>query len=222
MKCRVPWSPEELAALRALYARPKAKRTRARFRKALPGRTLRSIYVKAAKLSLGRSGRAWTAAEDRALRSAWIDSAVRTIRKALPGRSWVSIYRRAMALSLGPRFAGYVTMSEAVTRCGCNPEIVRAACRAAGVSWQRVGGRDEQGGAARMMADWDNVRDAVTAWTRLETQWNAARRHGVSHHTMRHRLQAAGVIGPGAKGVPRRLDPDVVDRVMAAKPRRAA
>lgn len=212
-----PWTADEDSALRRWYAKRPEHRVRSVILATLPGRTWRSIVVRASVMRLGCAKRRWTREEDAALRVHWPDSSVATIRKALRGRSWESIYHRAiLTLRLGPRFAGYVSVQEAAARCGCASAMVRDACRAAGVRVQIIGGRVRRDGAPHLAVEWDAARDAVIAWTTRETIANGARRHGVRTHTLRAWLIEAGHYKPVRKGARARLEPAVVDRVVSA------
>lgn len=91
------WSQDELSSLRALYADPAISKTD--LLSALPGRSLRSIYMKAWELGIGRQ---WSDAEIERLRRLFVDPSIEDadLVAAFPGRGATAIVQQAGNLGL--------------------------------------------------------------------------------------------------------------------------
>lgn len=170
-------------------------------------------------------GRAWAAAEDRALRELWGEASERRLRAALRGRTWRAIRHRAKVVL---RLPGGVPQGHV---------HIKAAARAAGFSWCAMMGVLRWAGVATRVSyskpghvrqgrrvglryvEADAARDAAARWCACESISQAARRVGLSNAFLGVVLRRAGVLTPAAfygHRVGYRLAPAVVDRVLAA------
>lgn len=211
-----PWTAEEDAILRAAV-------TSRRLRGSIPwdkvaratGRTRGAVHARARRLGLALPGRPWTAEEDAYLLREWADNRMRTLQEHLPSRSARAILHRAAWLGMrcADRRQGLVSITVAAEHAGYSPDGLLSLLARQGVTPHRVNARvksDTQ--RPRLYVALDDVAAAVARDVRLETPRAAARRLGVSQHTVYARLRAAGVQPP--PGRPAYLPPETIDRAM--------
>lgn len=101
------WSPEDESLLRRIY--PDRTVTKDRLEQSLH-RSISSIRSRANKLGITRRkwSPAWCAAEDKIIRTSYLELPVCDVLQKLPGRTWSSIVARASRLHVGSRAAaGY-------------------------------------------------------------------------------------------------------------------
>ena len=152
-----PWTPAEDAILRRLYQRSPKQAY-----KALPGRTVCAVRVRAVKLGL-QVRRPWTPAEDAILRREWGELGARGLRAKLPGRTWLAIREQALRLRLGPANQGRVSVAEAARRAGYDRKSLCRILDLQGVQVRRVWGErpDAKLTHPHRVVVWDEVREAV-------------------------------------------------------------
>lgn len=228
---RKTWTRDEEAVIRRLYARAGRRRRRVQWEKilrALPGRTRDAIKSHAHAMRCASRGTGWGRREERTLTRLWGEDGERALMDALPGRTWIAITRHAeeMGLPMGmPQ--GFVTPKEAARRLGCDGETVMRLAARAGVPVTRQttarhvrGTQRAKGFRARLMVEWDKIREACERELQLETVAYAAERVGVPRATLRRWIYEADVLAPCPEGRTRRdirLDPALVDAVVARR-----
>lgn len=211
-----PWTAEEDALLRAAVGTHRARGAIAWDKVAwATGRTAEAAQARARRLGLVLPGRAWTAEEEAYLLREWADVTMRVLREHLPGRSSKAIRQCAWELGLraADRRQGLVSITVAAERAGYSIEGLQSLLARQGVAMHRVGAKLKKDGLRLPRhVDWDDVVAAVARDVRLETKRDAARRLGLSEHTVRARLRAAGVSLP--HGCPAHLPPETYDQAV--------
>lgn len=209
-----PWTPGADSLLRAVY--PAGGILAAR--EAFPGRSVSSLFHRAARLGLSRR-RHWTARDDANLREFWAEGlSLDTIARRL-SRTRVTTYWRAQQLGINGKVPpGFERLSEAARRTGYTTgqlaEILRWAGKRLRVVLARPGPRVTD--HRFRMVDWISLEDALAAWHKTETAEAAARRLGVNGDRLRARLAKIGL--PTGKQRHRRLsESDVAHANAVAK-----
>lgn len=215
-----PWSPEELAALRAAYNGKPGGLKRAV--KACPDRARFAISQKAQELNLPAFRSRWTPEELRILQAEWGDTGRRRLKEKLPGRNWNAICTKAHELGLPPQTQGANFIVKLAYRFGCCRLTLRRVLDLAGVAIRSVEGKECEVrerctylgyGAARKAraaklptrkiarpqqrrVDAELAEIAWRAWCDLETVGSAARTRGICEKTLRDWLQRSGAMPP--------------------------
>lgn len=211
------WTPAEDEVVRTMYRAIGDVATAAM----LPGRSLVSVQKRAS--ALGCAIRPdWSPSEDKQLILLW-ESGLRlsAIAKQL-GRPAHGVYNRALKLGMQAGCPqGFEYLSAAMQRAGFNStDQLRRVLKWAGVQVHMALSQPKTRHVSwhHHYVDPTQVDEAVARWVRSETLVDAAKRHGISDMIMRKWLLRAGVIGArmGAR-THRRVDPEVVDRVMAER-----
>ena len=164
-------------------------------RRALPGRSVVSLYHRARRLGLSRRRR-WTRGDDLTLEALWGEGLRLTgIAKAL-GRTPATVYWRAQKLGLPLGVPdGFEYLSKAAERTGFTTGQLARLMRAAGKKIRTALARTAALPASRRMHFvWpEDVDAAVAAWARTETPQEAARRLGIDPDALRRRLARIGI-----------------------------
>lgn len=206
---RPAWTPEEDAALRALY--PTAAREKVLA--AIPARTWGGICQRAHATGVGRHP-LWTPAEDAELRRMWPEHSRRTMTRNLRGRTWAAIRTRAAVLGLlatpegdRVRWAGYITLHRAAEVSCYSDRGFRRILRAYQAHFATIPAGPERealsspdtvargvtGKWSHQMVDAQAARDAVEWWLTLESLPQAAARMGLPYTTIATLLRERGV-----------------------------
>lgn len=234
---RPRWTDREKAALRKLYPRAPW----AEIFKALPGRQQKPIREQAKKFGIarevyareGRVTRAWTPAQNKALRELWPDTSWRLLMRRFR-RTKGAIVAQAYALGLEGRWQGYVPVNAAAERCGVHRRTLLKALALYGEHFKRLPSHvrceepsplprlySAEGKARRWVVDLDAAERALRFYDGAETMTQAAARLGLAVTTFGDALRRAGV----RHELFRRYQPDFWDAALArgnAGQRRAA
>lgn len=206
-----PWTPEEDAVLREVYAAGGIYAAKKRLRR----RTEGSIYHRAKQLGIKRRRR-WTASDDKQLRDLWDCGFRLSVIAERLGRSEVTTYWRAqkIGLKLGcPE--GFEYLTHAAKRAGYTTDQLYKILRWAKVRVQMSVTRDRGRTRHFHFVDPVEVDDAVAEWNQTETVEAASRRLGVNSEKLWRWLKAAGIEADGREPHEHlRLFPEHVERAI--------
>jgi hypothetical protein len=193
-----PWSTEEDDCLRAAYADGGI----ALACRALPGRSVTSLYKRARRLGLSRRRR-WTPGDDLTLEALWGEGLrLSAVAKNL-GRTPATVYWRAQKLGLPLGVPdGFEYLSHAAERTGFTTGQLARILREHGFKVRATLSRTAAEPRSRRMhfVAPEDVDDAVKRWSGTETPEEAARRLGIDADRLRARLAALGIANkPGTK-----------------------
>lgn len=177
----------------------------------------------------------WTAREDEKLRLGWGEKSIEDLAVVL-GRTSISTYWRGCKLGLTCSVPqGYSYLTTEADRVGFDTSQLRQMMVAAHLPIHRTmarpcvgvvpafveaGHRSPKGAKSRWRVPTVAIDEAVRIYRELFSVRAHAHRVRLTRTLLAGRLRAAGVLGEKRPGVEAKFTVDVVDAVMASKPKR--